>query len=141
MESKKGFTLIELLAVIIIIGVIALITVPIVMGTIGKGKKSSFERSIDGLIKSVEIDYSEDSFVAPREYFYERRDLTLLTVEEKTRDEKVKINGEIEGNGFIYVDGDGNIYIDNICNKDYCANGPDDNIVITPNPDGEVPEH
>ena len=111
------------------------------MGTIGKGKKSSFERSIDGLIKSVEIDYSEDSFVAPREYFYERRDLTLLTVEEKTRDEKVKINGEIEGNGFIYVDEDGNIYIDNICNKDYCANGPDDNIVITPNPDGEVPEH
>ncbi|MCI9234066.1 MAG: prepilin-type N-terminal cleavage/methylation domain-containing protein, partial [Bacilli bacterium] len=139
--ENKAFTLIELLAVIIIIGVIALIATPIIINTIGKGKKASFGRSIDGLIKSVEIDYSEDSFLAPREYFYEKRDLTLLTVEEKMRDEEIEIQGKIDGNGFIYVDEEGNIYIDNICDKEYCANGPEDDIVITPNPDGEIPSH
>ena len=114
MQSKKGFTLIELLAVLIIIGVITLITVPMVLDAVGKGKKASFERSIDGLIRAVEVDYSEDFFLAPRDYFYEKRDLTLLTVEDKTRDEKILTQGEINGNGFIYVDEEGNIHIDNI---------------------------
>ncbi|MCI9234233.1 MAG: DUF5011 domain-containing protein, partial [Bacilli bacterium] len=141
MQSKKGFTLLELLVVIIIIGVIALIVSPIIINTIGKGKKSTFERSIEGLVKSVEVDYSEDSFLAPREYFYEKRDLTLLTVKEEMRDEEVEIQGKIDGSGFIYVDEEGNIYIDNICDKEYCANGPEDDIVITPNPDGEIPSH
>jgi len=141
MQSKKGFTLIELLAVLIIIGVIALIVSPIVIKSIKKSGKSTFERSIDGLIESVRIDHSNDSFYAPREYFYEKKDLTLLTVAEQTKDQKIKIHGKIEGNGFIYVDEQGKIHIDNICSKEYCANGPENDIEITPNPGGEIPNH
>ena len=88
--------MIELLVVIILIGVIALIVSPIVIGTIKKSKKATFERSIDGIIDSVRIDYSDDKFIAPREYYYDRTNLTLLTVNEKTRDEEVKITGKIE---------------------------------------------
>ena len=112
--KNKAFTLIELLAVIIILGVIALIVYPIIMGTIERSKKASFARSIDGLMESAKVDYSDDSFIAPREYFYEKRDLTLLTVQEETRDEDVKIIGRIDGNGFIYIDEEGNISVD-IC--------------------------
>ncbi len=37
--KKKGFTLIELLAVIVILAVVALISMPLVLNTIDKSKK------------------------------------------------------------------------------------------------------
>ncbi len=137
---NKAFTLIELLSVIIIIGVIALIVSPIILNVIGKSKKAAFERSIDGIIEAVKIDLSDDDFLTPREYFYEGSELSLLTVNDKKRDEIVKISGRIDGNGFIYVDGEGNIIIDNICSKDYCANGLEEDVEITENPNGQVPD-
>ena len=88
----------------------------------------------------MRIDYSDDSFLAPREYFYEKRNLTLLTVNDISREEEIRINGKINGNGFIYVDGEGIIRIENLCDKNYCANGEEGNITITPNPDGKIPE-
>lgn len=41
--SKKGFTLIELLAVIVLLGVIALITTPVVLTAINNSKKQSLQ--------------------------------------------------------------------------------------------------
>ncbi len=113
---------------------------PIILNVIGKSKKAAFERSIDGIIEAVKIDLSDDDFLTPREYFYEGSELSLLTVNDKKRDEIVKISGRIDGNGFIYVDGEGNIIIDNICNKDYCANGLEEDVEITENPNGQVPD-
>ena len=116
-----------------------MIVSPIIIGTLRKSEKASFERSIDGLIESVRIDHADDSFNAPREYFYEYSDLTLLTVNEKIKDENVPTRGRIDGNGFLYVDGEGVIHLENVCNKKYCANGPEDNVEITENPKGEIP--
>ena len=65
-DRKKGFTLIELLAVIIIIGVIALIVSPIILNLINSSEKAAFERSIDGIVDSVRINLSDDDFLAPR---------------------------------------------------------------------------
>ena len=112
-----------------------MIVSPIIIGTLRKSEKASFERSIDGLIESVRIDHADDSFNAPREYFYEYSDLTLLTVNEKIKDENVPTHGRIDGNGFLYVDGEGVIHLENVCNKKYCANGPEDNVEITENKD------
>ncbi len=125
---------------IIIIGVVALIVSPIILNVVSKSKKAAFERSIDGIIEAVRIDLSDDDFLTPREYFYEGSELSLLTVNDKKRDEIVKISGRIDGNGFIYVDGEGNIIINNICNKEYCANGKEEEIEISKNPTGEVPD-
>ncbi len=119
---------------------IALIVAPIILNVIGKSKKAAFERSIDGIIEAVRIDHHDDNFYAPRLYFYEQEKLTLLTVNDKKRNENVKISGRIDGNGFIYVDGDGNIIIDNICNKEYCANGKEEDVEITENPTGKIPD-
>lgn len=57
---KKGFTLVELLAVIIILGVIALITFPIIDGSIKKSKEESLKRTIDA-IKQASYEYSVDN--------------------------------------------------------------------------------
>lgn len=46
-ENMKGFTLIEIMAVIILIGVIALISVPIVNNAINKSIEKAYEEQID----------------------------------------------------------------------------------------------
>ncbi len=58
MRKSDGFTLIELLAVIIILSVIALITIPVIMNIIEKSKKSAFKDSVYGVIKAGELYYT-----------------------------------------------------------------------------------
>ena len=60
---KKGFTLVELLAVIVILAVIALITIPAVMKMIDTSTTNSYRRSIDLYGKAVSqavVSYESD---------------------------------------------------------------------------------
>ena len=52
--KKKGFTLIELLAVIVILAVIALISMPLVLNTIDKAKKGAAEESANSYVSAIE---------------------------------------------------------------------------------------
>ena len=56
---KKGFTLIELLAVIIIISIVSLITVPAIMNVIKDSKKGVLRDTAYGLIRIGQKQYSE----------------------------------------------------------------------------------
>ena len=56
---KKGFTLVELLAVIIILGIIALVSVPVALNTIKQGKYDLFDEQIE-LMKSGAISFVAD---------------------------------------------------------------------------------
>ena len=63
---RKGFTLIELLAVIIILGVLALITFPIIDKSIKQSKERALERTIKSVVQasydySIENDLGYDS--------------------------------------------------------------------------------
>ena len=51
---KKGFTLIELLAVIVILSVITLITVPMVMNVIEDSKKKAAVESVNGILDAAD---------------------------------------------------------------------------------------
>ena len=51
---KKGFTLIELLAVIVILAVIALITVPMILNVVEESRKAAFKDSMYSAFNAVE---------------------------------------------------------------------------------------
>lgn len=55
---KKGFTLIELLAVIVILALVALISVPLVLNIISKAEKGAFKDSAYGILKASELEYA-----------------------------------------------------------------------------------
>ena len=52
-ETTFGFTLVELLAVIIILGIIALITFPIVDKSIENSKQAALEQTIDSILDAA----------------------------------------------------------------------------------------
>ena len=68
--NKKGFTLVELLAVIVLLGVVALIATPIITGVIEDSRISSFKSSLNGLKKSIETDYGDNNFDSTVDYYY-----------------------------------------------------------------------
>ena len=56
---KKGFTLVELLAVIVILALIALITIPVILNVVEKSKVKTYQRSIDSYGRAVEKGIAE----------------------------------------------------------------------------------
>lgn len=99
--NQKGFSLIELLAVIAILGVIALITYPIIGEVLESTEKKTFKSSVEELINITEMDYSEYARNGSANYVYNGNNITCDIC---TND--IKYNGEIE-------DGKGSIVISN----------------------------
>lgn len=66
-KMKKGFTLIELLAVIIIIGVIALITVPTITGLIKSSQSEAYDKQIDIIKNAARTYMASNSTKLPKE--------------------------------------------------------------------------
>lgn len=58
--KKQGFTLVELLAVIVILAVIAIITIPLIGDVIEKSKKGALEDSAYGIVEAANLYYTEN---------------------------------------------------------------------------------
>ena len=96
--KKKGFTLIELLAVIVVLAVVALISMPLVLNTIDKAKKGAAIESANGVISAAENKYMS----------------SMITGDKDTRfdfpsDTKLSIKGTKPTSGTVVVDKKGNI--------------------------------
>lgn len=111
-QKNQGFTLIELLAVIVVLAVIALVVIPLVLGTINDAKKSSFRDSAYGILEStyqyVMIKRATDSSIKLEEKI------------ELPDHSKIKHKGTEPNGGTIWISEEGNIALVMYNNK-YCA--------------------
>ena len=67
---KKGFTLVELLAVITILGLVVLITAPVVRNTVEAQRYKQFQVTVEGMVKVITEDSALDDYELPRRYEY-----------------------------------------------------------------------
>lgn|SRR5574344_1894863 len=116
--NKKGFTLIEVLAVITIIAVLGLITIPIVSRSIEKSKKKAYRETINSIIEAAKLYRANNDYDASTN---QNIDVTgeLLEYENKTQ----ILSGTIKFQDGIYI-------INEIKNENYCAAGTSENFEI-----------
>ena len=104
MKNRKGFTLVELLAVIVILAIVALVTTPAILNVIDDSRKSGAEDKAWGVIKAVELAYSESQYHATdpalpytHDFGNESNGLTVNIQGEKPTEGKVFVaeNGQL----------------------------------------------
>ena len=101
---KKGFTLIELLAVIVILSVITLITVPMITNVIEESKKKALASSVEGLVESANLYAIEKDGVYEFLFDKEHKGSTK-------KGESLDYRGTIDGEGKLYLDKEGNVSV------------------------------
>ena len=115
---KKGFTLIELIAVIVIIGIIALITVPLVLRVVEQSRERARVSSIKNFAEAVRIadkDYEVIHGIRAKNI----DDLDIKTNNDKvscgiclTEDGIALSDCQVEGSNNKYYYLDGNVYLE-----------------------------
>ncbi|MEG0408439.1 MAG: leucine-rich repeat protein [Bacilli bacterium] len=118
---KKGFTLTELLAVFILLGIIALIAVP-VMGTIKEEfKKSTFKESAKGILKAGQTFYAENDY----------ENFPVEGLEVSNQKLKIKNRKQYNSGVLLYNTANGQFELQLLSNGLYCANGTLDDLNIS----------
>ena len=102
--QEKGFTLIELLAVIVILSVITLITIPMITNVIEESKKKALASSVEGLVESANLYAIENDGVYEFLFDKEHQGSTK-------KGESLDYRGNIDGEGKLYLDKEGNVSV------------------------------
>ena len=119
--NKKGFTLIELLAVIVVLAVVALITVPILLNVIDKSKRGALQDSAYGIIEAGELFYANDLVNLESDdaiYNFEVRNGKFVYTEDTTKE--LKFKGSMPETGTLQINSNGKAAVA-ICTNTYCA--------------------
>lgn len=109
--NKKGFTLIEILAVITILGILGLVTIPIISKSVEKSKIKAYRETINSIIESTKIYRANNDYEAVTN---ELIDVTGALIEYEHKDQI--LSGSIKYENGIYI-------IMDIKNAQYCAAG------------------
>lgn len=115
--KKNGFTLVELLAVFILLGLIALITIPSLTVVKERSQEKSFLASARGILESINLKYSQNE-IEKKEF--------LIT------DPKLNLKNQSQYvSGYINYDTTKNKFkLDRVSDGKYCANGVLDEITV-----------
>ena len=57
--NRKGFTLIELLAVIVILGIVMVVTIPSIISSVNSAKDKQFQNTVDNVSKWMSTQYKQ----------------------------------------------------------------------------------
>ena len=113
MKQKYEFTLIELLAVIVILGLIELMTVPVVMRTISDSEKKTMRNSGYGLVEAAKIYHGM--------YMMEDFSGSEKTFTFPNNIENLDIKGDVPTSGSMTIDSDGNVSIQAVYKNKWCV--------------------
>ena len=103
--KKKGFTLIELLAVIVILSVITLITIPMITNVIEESKKKALMSSVQGILDSTNY-FTMSHEAGVYEFLFDKEHQGSTK-----KGESLDYRGTIDGEGKLYLDKEGNTSI------------------------------
>lgn len=102
--NKKGFTLIELLAVILILGVIALIAIPTVGGVVDSAKKGALNSTIQNIARSAEQKCQLQQLKS-------ESITSVYKITDGKIDNQLDIKGDLPESGTIIVDNECNVMV------------------------------
>ena len=94
---KKGFTLIELLAVILILGIIALIAIPTVNKILSEAREGAFRTSSDNIINSIEEE-CQTSLIKGE------TPILSYTFSKGKPSSKLNVKGTMPDDGYVFLD-------------------------------------
>ena len=131
--KRNGFTLIELLAVILILGIIALIAIPTVNKIIKESRKGAFETTVDNIADAIED-------ACELEVLKGQPITALYTFIGGQVSPSLNIKGNLPTEGFATVNASCKVTL-SVTNGAYTANKPsnDDNITVVDGNDVEEP--
>lgn len=115
---KQGFTLTELLAVIVILGIIASISMPLIAKTISNTEKTAFINNATTLKKTAVLDYRGALLEGKQGgvvYTFTNKVVTSSVI-----GRKLEIGGDAPENGRLVIRNDGRIALA-IHNGQYCV--------------------
>lgn len=117
LKKSIGFTIPEMIAIILIMGIIAIIAVTLVGGILEESRKESFRDSVRNSIKSIDYYLLENHISSLPNEGLPAQELTVSHV------------GQFTG-GRIITNANGDFEAERITNRRYCATGPLENVRV-----------
>ena len=117
-HKNKGFTLIELISVIILMGVIALITVPVIKDTIESAREKNFNNSALGLIEAANEYYLNSKLTGD---YFEEIEFKVNNGKMISGNKELSFNGKVPvGDSYVKIKANGDVAI-NITDGEFYA--------------------
>ena len=113
---SKGFTLIELIIVTVILGILATVAAPRMLGTIGSAEAAA-EKAVVAALRSAVEDYALEKFMIEGRYEYPPDPFTLVEVTGYVGTGEY-VNGLNDGDWWAVPDGDQRLLIKHRRNND-----------------------